>query len=457
MPDNGLVLATGSLDRSVVVAYDSRGQRRRRFATEGTAIHSLARGSAAAGVLRRRDGRVLVGQTLKIGTQAVLGLARFTTAGVLDPRFDRDGWASVRLPAGTNGSASAIAATARGRTLVAGRAVAGGAASFALARFTRSGVDRAFGREGVVITRVGEPSTLAEVRAIAVRKDGRVLLAGAALVGGRQIPVVLQLRASGQRDRAFGRAGVARVDLGAAAGVATALRLLPDGRVLVATALGPPSSAGFAVARLDRSGALDRTFGSRGATAVVFAGVPAGASALVAAPDGGVIAVGNGGGTVSPGPVTLVAARLDRRGRIDRRFGRGGRRILPLGEGDGQVDDAVLLPDGRVVVSATGGRFVFLVRLLADRPRVRLHAAMRDGRPVAAVFIDGRGGGVRWFVEYGRTRRYGKRTRTSTRVGSRRVALPITRPGLYHLRLVARNGSGVTRSNDWTLRIPGRR
>jgi hypothetical protein len=68
------------------------------------------------------------------------------------------------------------------------------------------------------------------------------------------------------------------------------------------------------------------------------------------------------------------------------------------------------------------------------------------------------GGVTTWWVEYGRTKKYGKRStkRTISGVAGTRTLRAtlkrLRRNTKYHFRIVAQNGSGITKGSDRTLR-----
>jgi len=106
--------------------------------------------------------------------QQTFGIAGYMPNGSLDSTFDGDGKVIADLPNGASGSATAVAIDASNRIVVAGTVDH----QFALARYYVDGsLDSTFGNGGHVLTSLG---SLAEAKAIAIDKNGRIVVAGKA-------------------------------------------------------------------------------------------------------------------------------------------------------------------------------------------------------------------------------------------------------------------------------------
>src|SRR5438132_8434267 len=101
----------------------------------------------------------------------------------------------------------------------------------------------------------------AQVQALAVQADGKIIAAGQAGGNGSEFALA-RWNHNGTLDPRFGSAGEVTTPLGtngnsAARGVA----IQADGKILVAGSAGPGGSQEFALARYTLSGSLDATFG----------------------------------------------------------------------------------------------------------------------------------------------------------------------------------------------------
>jgi uncharacterized delta-60 repeat protein len=174
-------------------------------------VSSLSASSGRAGTVRSQDGVAALGVepdgTLVAAGSSRLGgpahgrrfaLARYTAAGKLDRRFGTGGkvltgfglrFVRPRFPGGAG--VGSLAIRRDGKVVVAGDAYRPPGLryeAFALARYTVSGrLDRAFGRKGTVLTSFGS-RTSSGVTAVAVAPDGKIVAVG---WGGRRFGVAL--------------------------------------------------------------------------------------------------------------------------------------------------------------------------------------------------------------------------------------------------------------------------
>lgn len=254
--------------------------------------------------------------------------------------------------------------------------------------------DPTFGVGGQTVLSI--PDTFSsEARSVAIQADGRIVTAGINFFesGSGNVTIVTRTHPDGSPDTSFASGGVLQYGFGH---FANAVAALPDGRILTAGAWVVGGTLDFAVSRLNPDGSFDPTFGPTGAVSTNFApGSRDEILAIAALPDGRIVAAGttsapatgtdiaiaryNPDGSLDPtfggdGTVTIdgeaapaVAVRSDgqvlvaeRNGVIqlapdgspDPTFGTGGRVVT-----DFRVRDLRLLPDGRLVV--LGGSFAF--------------------------------------------------------------------------------------------------
>jgi uncharacterized delta-60 repeat protein len=259
------------------------------FASSSTGRESRARSvdlgeAMAAG----RDGKLVVAGLSRQGSRRLWALARYSAAGHLDRRFGTGGKVLTDFGARSEGGARALAIRPDGRTVVAGymyvppRSYAG----FAVARYTVSGeLDRTFGRNGRVLTYFGSPPSGASLDAIALQADGKVVAVGRST--GRFALARYTLR--GRLDPGFGRGGKVLTDFGARSDAgANAVAIQPDGKVVVAGDVFRGTEY-LALARYNADGTLDRSFGQGGRVLTKVGAFKSHASALIVQPDGKLI------------------------------------------------------------------------------------------------------------------------------------------------------------------------
>lgn|SRR5436190_3988248 len=303
--------------------YNQRGRLDRGFGRRGlvlTHFGSRSNSSFASALTIQPDSKVVA-----VGTSGIrhlsFVLARYTARGRLDPSFGRGGKVLTTFGAGGNADASAVALQPDGKIVVTGTDLMGGKSDFALARYNADGtLDQSFGNGGRVVTKVGDED---HAFGIVVQPDGKVVIAGSAAAGtdaesGRGDLTLVRYTVDGKLDGSFGTAGKLRAD----AGVPEALAIQPDRKLVTAGVRAVPNHREdpreFALARCSENGSLDPSFGRGGKLLTDF---HAGARAV------GVV-VGANGKIVAAGTVRaedFALARYTSSGRLDGSFGRGGK------------------------------------------------------------------------------------------------------------------------------------
>jgi uncharacterized delta-60 repeat protein len=279
-------------------------------------------------------------------------------------------------------TASAVALQPDGKMVVAGYIVTPDG-DFVLVRYNPGGtLDSTFGTVGLVTTDFARSADRAT--ALALLPDGKILAAGAA----DWRFALARYHGNGSLDRSFGEGGKVITPMGRNA-LARGLALQPDGKVVVVGQVVSPNRGwNLALARYDPDGRLDPTFGTKGIAEIEVAG---GEEWLAVAlrPGGKLLAVGNAGDD-GPGYLArtdLVAVRVHADGRLDRGFGSAGQvRIDFLGNYDVGTGLAVL-PDGKVLVAGVArGRDGFHFALARLDEEDRLDPGFGQGGKVTAPF-----------------------------------------------------------------------
>jgi uncharacterized delta-60 repeat protein len=254
----------------------------------------------AASDERVTDGLVLPdSKVLAVGrSNNRLFVARITPQGSLDTTFASGGFQVIDV-APLSG-AEAVVTDAGGRIVVAGF-VENSTRDVVVVRFTKNGeLDTTFGQGGVVV--LGNTEGAERGVALAIRPDGRIVVAGDSSFEGISQVVVYQFLENGAQDLSFGVQGVSTVP-NQTSDVTEDMALLPDGRILVA---GNSLPGGPGLVRLTRDGAIDPYFGHEGLFPLYLgdSGVVRGLEVLSKAKV--LIAGGNQGGTPGPGTFGVV-------------------------------------------------------------------------------------------------------------------------------------------------------
>jgi uncharacterized delta-60 repeat protein len=153
------------------------------FGLSGITTTDFANGDVARGLALDGQGRVVLAGSSGFGDVQSFAVARYTSAGVLDPSFAGGGLTKVDLGSG-HALASSVAIDLSGNVVVAGSSRgSSGKDDFAVARFNGAGaLDSHFGNGGFVTTSFGsipgdQPAN-ALGKAVLVDAQGRLVVAG---------------------------------------------------------------------------------------------------------------------------------------------------------------------------------------------------------------------------------------------------------------------------------------
>jgi uncharacterized delta-60 repeat protein len=170
----------GGMRKSMLVKVGTDGSYDSGFGVDGLSVPELSDSTnSATGILIDGDGILVCGKIEESFLQTVAYLARFMNDGTPDPAFNGNGLAIVT--GSPHGVALDLALQDDGKVLVCGKTESDDIepGEFMLARFNTDGsVDDTFGSNGAVSTDITPGPSYAH--AIAVRPDGRIVLAGAA-------------------------------------------------------------------------------------------------------------------------------------------------------------------------------------------------------------------------------------------------------------------------------------
>jgi uncharacterized delta-60 repeat protein len=358
--DDGRLLAVGTVSRPgrgrdlALVRLDRDGSPDPAFGREG--IASWDGGDAsdyASAVAIQADGKVLVAGR----TRGHPALLRFHPDGSLDPRFgadDGDGLDGAALwPAQGHTAFTAMARQPDGKILATATLQREGDGDMALLRFNRDGtLDTGFGSHGGVAR--WDSGGHDTARAVAVRRDGRILVAGETGYGESDDLAVVRFTSRGRLDPAFGTADGddtdgAAIRMDEATSSVRAMGLQADGKLLVAGALG----GDLAVSRFYPDGLPDSGFG-RGGTATWDGGPGRDrASAVALQPDGGILAAGTTFREGRGQDMALVRFRAN--GGLDASFGERGASTRDPNHGNDYAHDLALRPGGALTIGASLG------------------------------------------------------------------------------------------------------
>ncbi len=340
--------APGLLGAAILLA--AAGDLDPTFGSSGLVVTPFAILSSdrADGVAIQARGKIVAVGRSNAGGTFDFALVRFNRDGSLDPTLDLDG--RVTTDFGGSEDGRAVAVYRGGRSVVVGHTDAGGSLDFALARYRSDGsLDPTFGTGGLVTSDLapGPAASLDVAESVAIQKDGKILAAGRTNLAGTLDFALARYNRDGSLDATFGAGGLVTTDF--AAGPATSLdvaesvAIQKDGKILLAGRTDAGGSKDFALARYYRDGSLDPTFGAGGLVAIDFVpgpGTSQDGAAAVAIQKDGKIVAAG----VSTGAVSadLALARCSTGGALDATFGSGGLVTTDFAPGMAASQDTLL-------------------------------------------------------------------------------------------------------------------
>jgi uncharacterized delta-60 repeat protein len=203
--------------------------------------------------------------------------------GDLDMSFGGSGKVTTNSP--MTAVAQSLLLQPDGKFVAAGFASSGGLMKFALARFLPGGsLDTGFGTGGLLNTTFG--SLESWINAMALQADGKIICAGAVSAGSNWGIALARYHSDGTLDTTFGTGGLVTTAIGGSS-AANAVAVRPDGKILVA-GWGYGGAGQFVLLRYNQDGSLDTSFGS-GGIVLTAVGSAASASSMVIQPDGKIV------------------------------------------------------------------------------------------------------------------------------------------------------------------------
>lgn len=267
------------------------------------------------------------------------------TPGSLDPAFGSGGIFTTAIGS-ANDQGTDVAQLSDGKIIVVGNTFTDASAleDFFVMRLASNGaIDPTFGVNGKMIIDFLNGDDKAQ--AVEIQPDGKILVAGYTLGSAGFNSVVARLLPNGTLDAGFGTNGLVVVNFGST-DFCLAMRLLSDGKILLAGRAYNGITSDFALARLLPNGTLDNTFGTSGKQMLDLFGEQESINAIAVQPDGKIVAVGETTNVTS----SFAVARLLANGSLDLSFGNGGKLKTTFGTEADAAYDVAIQPDGKMMV-----------------------------------------------------------------------------------------------------------
>jgi uncharacterized delta-60 repeat protein len=283
------------------------------------------------------------------------------TQNWLDPSFGSGGTVTTALSSSID-VARAVAVQPDGKIVAVGDGRNEG--EFALVRYGATGsLDGSFGSGGTVGTPVGGGTDSAD--AIVLQPDGKMLVGGTSYTGfsTQEDFTVARYNRNGSLDTSFGASGIVITDILGHDDAVTGLALQPDGKIVAAGKARTSSAWNVAVVRYNTNGSVDSSFGTNGKVTTSLGSGDGVATALVRQPDGKLLVAGYTG-SASNSKFALV--RYTAGGSLDPTFGSGGNVTTAVDSGPDDARVVTLQPDGKIVVAGDSSGFLVLARYAAS-------------------------------------------------------------------------------------------
>jgi uncharacterized delta-60 repeat protein len=244
----------------------------------GSATPSSASGYVAASIgisvkgfalAIQDDGSIIVTGTSQTSPYPMVTV-RYLTNGLLDTIANGGTGFGAGSPAqgyvttlvGTQAIAYAIALQTDGTIVIAGTAYTSDSQQMVAARYTAAGLpDITFNTSGYTVIFIGNQSI---AYGVAIQSNGKIILAGQAILNNTSTVGLVQLTTSGLLDETFGINGIVTTPFQSGAAAAFALGLQPNGQIVIT---GVVQSGGLNLllfAFYNADGSLDTTINNTG-------------------------------------------------------------------------------------------------------------------------------------------------------------------------------------------------
>ncbi len=306
-------------------------------------------------IIVQNDGKILqVGWKSSSSGDDLIAI-RYTKDGAADLSFGNTGagWLVTDINNG-NDRAHSVALQSDGKIIVVGEAVVSGKNVGVIVRYYTTGTpDPSFGTGGIVISDLF--TGVSGINAVAIQPDGKIVVAGFASNGANNDFFIARYLSSGSIDGSFGAGGRTVLDFAAGTDAATDLKLMADGRMLLAGYARSGATDAFALARLTASGLPDVSFNGTG---LLRTSVTGQGRSVVISPTGLIYFTGLSGNQ-------FTTASYNANGTVNTAFGGTGLVQTSFG-GNAYSRSVALQCDGKLVVGGESSYSYTVARYLPN-------------------------------------------------------------------------------------------
>jgi len=347
---------SGSTNDIAVLRYNSNGTLDAGFDGDGIAITDVGGDDRYPSVAIQNDGKIVVTASSSISDFVTI---RYNSNGTLDSTFGGDGIVTTDV-AGIDDESYSVVVQSDQKIVVGGVFHNGSNYHAAVVRYNSDGtLDTGFGGDGKVTASISG-SQIDWCYQIALQSDGKIVLALHTYSSGSTGDVaVIRLNSDGSADTNFSGDGQVKTPISGADSYATSIVVQPDGKIVVAGTALVSGNDSLLVVRYNSDGSLDTGFSSDGIVmASLGKNISNPYSRVALQSDGKIVAIeGNGN--------DFLVWRYTCDGALDSDFDSDGKVATDI-SGLDNCADVTLQGDGKIVVAGSSydgtNYFVSVVR-----------------------------------------------------------------------------------------------
>ena len=272
----------------------------------------------------QKDGKILVASRT---WNWEFNTVRYNSNGSIDETFGTNGFAITSFE-NLSAITGAIGIRSDGKIVVAGEVYEPyGHTQFAIAQYNADGsADLSFGNAGKTITEPGADHC--NIYSLKILPDGKVIVAGdvETTLPYRHDIAAVQYNSDGSLDTGFGSNGIVTSDLGNTTDVGRSVAFQSDGKIILSgTRQGETwDTTDFAAVRYNQNGSIDSSFGTNGVVIIDFDNHIDDCGSVFVLADNSILL---GGSTydLSTNISKLAIVRLKSNGEADSSFGTNGK------------------------------------------------------------------------------------------------------------------------------------
>jgi uncharacterized delta-60 repeat protein len=328
-----------------LVRYNADGSLDTSFDGDGKVTTDIAgENDIGYGVAVQPDGKIVVVGSSGSAGYYIFALVRYNADGSLDTTFDGDGKVTTAV-GGISDGGFAVAMQPDGKIVAAGHSYNGENEDFAVVRYNSDGSpDTSFDVDGKVTTDFRNDIDIG--RAVVVQPDGGILVAGSAMTNINNDFAVVRYNSDGSLDRNFDGDGKVTTAVGSGDDYANAIALQLDGKVVVAGD-AMMSNKDLGVVRYNSDGSLDTSFDGDGKVTTGVGSLADQGAAVAIQADGKIVVAG----VAAMSNNDLAVVRYNSDGSLDTSLDGDGKVTTAIGGGSDFGSAVAIQADGKIVAA----------------------------------------------------------------------------------------------------------